>query len=176
MLEKEQREIANKLRVEWANTLAEKAEWLAAIDVIWPLTEYRYLAEQWLCNVDNFNAKAIVKRFILMPDSINKLEECLMEIKTNVSYYQTRLEIAYEILEQQKYIDKLRGLLRIMINHILVDAITYPNKFTKSDIAALIKLTQDKALQVDLPLSSLNRVKQKSLLETSNVNTISLSR
>ena len=169
MLEKEQREIANKLRVEWANTLAEKAEWLAAIDVIWPLTEYRYLAEQWLCNVDKFNAKAIVKRFILMPDSINKLEECLMEIKTNVSYYQTRLEIAYEILEQQKYIDKLRGLLRIMINHILVDAITYPNKFTKSDIAALIKLTQDKALQVDLPLSSLNRVKQKSLLETSNV-------
>jgi len=169
MLEKEQREIANKLRVEWANTLAEKAEWLAAIDVIWPLTEYRYLAEQWLCNVDNFNAKAIVKRFILMPDSINKLEECLMEIKTNASYYQTRLEIAYEILEQQKYIDKLRGLLRIMINHILVDAITYPNRFTKSDISALIKLTQDKALQVDLPLSSLNRVKQKSLLETSNV-------
>lgn len=169
MLEKNKPELANKLRLEWAKTLAEKAEWLAAIDAIWPLTEYRYLAEQWFNNTDKLSGKALVKRFILLPDSIDKLEDCLTALKNNPNYYQKRLDIAKEILNQQKDIEKLQGLLRLFINIIIADVITYPNAFSISDIAKLIELTQDKSLQVDMPISSLNLVKQTSLLTANSL-------
>ena len=164
MLEKQHFEIANKLKLYWAKTLAEKADWLAAIDVIWSLSEYRYLAEQWFNNMDIYDAKAIVKRLILIPNSIIKLERTLIEIKTEQAHYRVRLELANEILKNQQNIQKLQDLLRMMINEIIVDAITYPNELTKAKIAKLITLTEDRTLQIDLPISSLKLVRHKSLL------------
>lgn len=166
LLTKEQPELANKLRVEWAKTLAEKAEWIAAIEAIWPLAEFRYLAEQWFYHIDKFNAKAIVKRFILLPDSMDQLEESLLIIKNHPDYYQTRLDIAEQILEHQHDIVKLRGLLRILINVIIADVITYPNNLTKPDITKLIALTKDEALKIDIPVSSLKFIRHQALWES----------
>ncbi|OCG18263.1 bpX6 domain-containing protein [Gilliamella sp. WF3-4] len=174
MLEKDQPEIVDRLRLEWANALADRAEWLAAIDVIWPLPKYRYLAEEWFNNIDKLDAqaidaKAIVKRLILMPESIDKLEDRLTEIKNNPDFYQKRLGIAQQILEQQQYIENLRSLLRVLINNILADVVTYPNEFTKVDIAKLIELTQDKSLKIDMPNSSLTLARHKPLLESNRL-------
>ena len=166
LLEQEQPAIANKLRVEWAKTLADKAEWLAAIDAIWPLPEYRYLAEQWFSNTEKLNAKTIVKRFILMPDSIAELKTSLLSIKNNPDEHQLRFDIGKQILLYQQYIDKLRVLLHMFINIIIADAITYPNQLTRADIAKLIELTGDKALKFDIPISSLIMVKQHSLMDS----------
>ncbi|MWP62957.1 bpX6 domain-containing protein [Gilliamella sp. Pas-s25] len=159
ILEKTNQQLANKLRLEWTNTLAEKAEWLAAIDTIWPLTQYRHLAEKWFNYVDPLNPKAIVKRFILKPDdALDKLEDSLSIIKNTPSYYQKRLDIAQEIIAQQ-HVENLKSLLCVLINHIVLDAVTYPNTLTKFDIARLIAFTQDQSIRVDIPISSLASLK-----------------
>lgn len=170
ILEKTNQQVANKLRLEWANTLAEKAEWLAAIDAIWPLTQYRHLAEQWFNYVDPLNPKAIVKRFILKPgDALDKLEDSLAIIKNTPNYYQKRLDIAQEIIAQQKYAESLKSLLGVLINAIVLDVVTYPNTLTTVDIARLIAFTQDQSTRVDIPISSLaslKLVKPCSLVES----------
>lgn len=169
LLEKHNPTLANKLRFVWAQTLAERAEWLAAIDTIWPLKNHRNLTKKWFDyaeKTEEFNANIIIKKLILQPESISQYQQEIEQLQTDPQRYAQRLAIAVAILAHKQDISKLRSLLSSLINVIMFDMAHHKTSLTRADLIELIELTQDRALKIDLPAQQL-KVKTRQTLSES---------
>ncbi|WP_392564367.1 bpX6 domain-containing protein [Orbus wheelerorum] len=174
-LERDNQQSADNLRLIWANTLAERGEWLAAIDAIWPLKENRYLAEIWFDyaeKTEEYNANIIVKRLILQPDAISLYQQYIEQLQVDPTLYQERLALTFAILQHKKYIKNLRVLLSLLINVIISDIIQYTTAFNKADMLELLALSDDKALKFDLAMDRIKIKTHQSLAKDKNCQKI----
>lgn len=175
LLQDKNTDIANELRVVWAQTLAEQSEWLAAIDVIWPLKAYRYLAEEWFeyaKQAEEFNADVMIKQLILQPEVIDDYQPYLTQLQENPELYANRVAIAVSLLKHDCHISKLSILLRPLLNVIIADTLEYPSSISKHELLRLIELSQDKVLKAELPLQQLVVKTHKPLSQTNKRESI----
>lgn len=179
MLLKQQSPIlADKLRLDWALTLAERGEWLAAIDAIWPLKDSRHLAQKWFEyaeKTEEFNANIIIKRLILQPESINLYQDEIAQLQTDPNRYEQRLAIATTILAHRQDINKLRPLLSSLINVMIFDMAQHKTSLTRADLIRLIELTQDRALKIDLPAQQFKVKTRQTLSESRTLHSVTCS-
>ncbi|MGN6154093.1 MAG: bpX6 domain-containing protein, partial [Lysobacteraceae bacterium] len=72
-LEKTHPALAQRLRLHWGEALADRGEWLAAVDAVWPVPEARNLALGWLRIAEDagetLSARALVRRATVLPDT-----------------------------------------------------------------------------------------------------------
>lgn len=178
LLEKESSALANRLRLIWAETLAQQAEWLMAIEVIWPLKNYRYLADEWFNyagKTANLSASALVKRLILQPESIYQYQAYIETLQTDSTCYQQRLAIARAILQNKQEIAKLRAILSPLINAIISDMMQYANDFNRWELFELINLHTDSTLKHDLPLKDIKLKSYQSLIDNKQPQNVYIS-
>lgn len=175
LLENQNSPLADKLRLVWAQTLAQRAEWLAAIDAIWPLKNSRHLIQKWFDyaeKTEQFNANIIVKKLILQPESISEYQEELQQLQTDPNRYEERFAIATAILAHQKDSSKLGSLLSSFINVIIFDMSRHKTSLTRTDMIQLIELTQDKTLKNDLPNAQFIVKTYQPLSETKTLQSV----
>lgn len=160
LLEQHDSAIAEKLRLIWANTLAERGEWVTAIDVIWPLVEYRYLAEKWFEYAEKmaeFSGSILVKKLILCPDSLAYHAHYLETLQIDPDRYEERAVIALAILQNKQERSKLKPLLAALIHAIIADSVQYSVNLSRVNYIDLVNYCNDQALKMDLsPFSQIN--------------------
>ncbi|GFM75522.1 hypothetical protein PSCICM_13410 [Pseudomonas cichorii] len=143
-------EHAQRLRLEWAETLAAKGEWIKAVDVIWSLADERSRAAQWLLSAEaggeRLAAEALIKRAILLPDTLQAYGPYLTELRNDQARKSERLAIARALLANRKHTKTCAWLAAIFAGAIAADQQLEPTGLQK-----LIKLSNDPLLQADLP-------------------------
>lgn len=81
LLERGHPALAQKLRLAWGEHLADRGEWLSAVDAVWPVPEARQIAEHWLKIAEDsgleLGARALVRRAQLLPDTLDAYGERL---------------------------------------------------------------------------------------------------
>ncbi|MDF7670689.1 bpX6 domain-containing protein [Orbaceae bacterium ESL0721] len=175
LLQQKNQAAADKLRVIWAHTLAEKGEWLQAIDAIWPIKSGRQLAQKWFEYAEKmapFNGNILVKKLILQPDAITDYQKEIEQLQSDPDRFEQRLAIAQAILAHQHEIKKLHPLLSSLINVIIFDMANHESALTRGDLMRLIDLTQDRTLKADLPSQQLTVRKQQKLSESTTLKSI----
>lgn len=86
-LESRDPELANKLRLLWADSLADAGDYAAAVMVIWPITEARHIAADWMRRVIDAGGRA----------GAEMLARYLVEFSDQPGY----VEKAFAILEDE---------------------------------------------------------------------------
>lgn len=148
-------EQANRLHLEWAQSLADKGMWLQAVDVIWRLPAERQRAAQWLLNAEAAGGKlavyALVKRAILLPDTVEGYGDWVEQLRDDPQRVAERADLAQALLQNKDQQEALGWLSGAMTHAILADQASGHGRLSHNELQALIKMSQDGLLQADLP-------------------------
>jgi hypothetical protein len=171
MLEKRWPDPAKRLRLEWADALALQGDWLGAVEVVWPLTEHRDKACTWLASAEagggQLAARALVKRALLLPDTLSAYAEYLTALRDERELHRERGAIAEALLALKGNLGQASQLARILAPATLVDQLSGVGKLNKRELQKLLKLTNDRLLSADLPSQALPVEIREPLLERS---------
>lgn len=140
----------------WAQNLALKGNYAAAVDTIWPLATERAQAIEWIDKAIEFGGPRagamLVKRILLMPSELDELRTAVLELARRDDDHtaEERAAFAREAL-RLKPNDELRLLVRPIIRRLAADNATDPRLISAGEIAALVELSRDRALRTDFP-------------------------
>ena len=155
MLEKKWPDPARRLRLEWAQALAAKGDWLDAVDAAWPVPEAREQAAQWLQYAEaqggTLAARALVQRALLLPDTWPRYADTLQTLRLDAGKYRERAALAHALLAMQKKSPALASLARTVAGPILADQSRGVGELNRKMLQNLVNLTGDRLLQADLP-------------------------
>lgn len=155
LLEPNWPDAAKRLRVEWAQSLAEQGKWLDAVDAVWRLPEEQHQAQQWLLNAESAGgqlaARALVTRSLLLPDTLDIYQSYLSKLIHTADRYQDRAALAVELLAVQQHTPASRGLAKGLVRTMISDQFSGHAQLTGNEITKLIALSDDKVLKNDLP-------------------------
>ncbi|MBX8554257.1 hypothetical protein K5D56_01545 [Pseudomonas cichorii] len=161
-------EHAQRLRLEWAEALADKGEWIKAVDVIWSLTHERPRAAQWLLNAEaggeKLAAQALVKRAMLLPDTLQAYESFLTELRNDPARKTERLAIARALIANRKHTKTCAWLTTIFLGAIAAD-----QQLESAGLQQLAKLSNDPLMQADLPRLSFKPLPSLPLREAPDI-------
>ncbi|WP_116520746.1 MULTISPECIES: bpX6 domain-containing protein [Achromobacter] len=156
-------EAANRLRMEWAEMLCARGDWLEAVEAIWPLPEERERAAQWLCLAERagggLSARALVKRAMLLPDTLNPQSDLLRMLFEDPAASHARSEMLQALLLVQAQTPKksdaqqsaIARLANQLIAPLLEDHGAQRTSLASKDLKTLIAFSGDALLQADLP-------------------------
>lgn len=155
LLELKWPDAAKRLRIEWAQSLAEQGKWLEAVDAVWSLPEQQNQAQQWLLNAESAGgqlaARALVKRALLLPDTLDIYQPYLLKLIQTTERYQERAALILELLAVQQHTPASRGLIKVLVRTMISDQFSGHAQLTGNEITKLIALSGDKVLKNDLP-------------------------
>jgi len=155
LLQKKWPELADRLRLEWAESLTDKGLWLQAVDVIWPLPAERQRATQWLLNAEaaggTLAVGALVKRAILLPDTLSACGPWIEQLRDDPGRASERAALAQALLQQQAHGQALAWLAGAVVRAVLADHARGPGPLSQAQLRALVGMSRDKQLEVDLP-------------------------
>ncbi|NWF11835.1 hypothetical protein HX810_29595 [Pseudomonas salomonii] len=167
MLQAKSPEAADRLRLEWAESLIAKGLWLQAVDVIWSLPAERPRAAQWLLNAEaaggRLGIEALVKRAILLPETLNAYGPWVEQLRDDPTRASERSALAQALLLHKANTTALAWLAGATVQAILADQFSDQGQLTHNQLQALVKMSRDKALQADLPGQALKRTPVVSL-------------
>lgn len=167
MLQDRWPESADRLRLEWAESLTGKGLWLQAVDVIWSLPAERERAAQWLLNAEAAGGRlavgALVKRAILLPDTLVAYGVWVEQLRDDPQRFTERAVLAETLLLHKNQTEALAWLTRATIHAIIADQACGRGRLTQSQLQTLVKMSKDKLLQADLPAKALARPSDLSL-------------
>lgn len=153
----------NRLRVEWAEMLCARGDWLEAVEAIWPLPAERERAAQWICVAERagggLSARALVKRAMLLPDTLDPQSDLLHTLCEDSAASPARREMLQALLlvhaqtpqksDTQK--SAIARLANLLIAALLEDHVAQRASLASKDLKTLIALSGDALLQADLP-------------------------
>ena len=146
---------ADRLRLEWAESLTRKGLWLQAVEVIWPLTAERQRAAQWLLDAEAAGGKlalgALVKRAVLLPDTLQAYAEWVEQLRDDPARHAERAALAEILLQHKTHVSALAWLAGAIVHAVLADQIDGHCRLTHLQLQALVSMSKDKLLQADLP-------------------------
>ncbi|NWB95612.1 hypothetical protein HX882_06885 [Pseudomonas gingeri] len=161
---------SERLRIEWAEMLVGQGDWLEAVEVIWPLPKSRERARQWLLSAEaaggGLAAAALAKRAVLLPDTLEVHEPYLRALRDDPQRSGERADLALALLKVSPATGKVQSMAAAIVHGVLADhAGGHPGLIPK-ELAALVKLSGDELLKLDMPsglitqqgLSALNGV------------------
>lgn len=156
-LEKKWPDAAHRLRAEWGEALAQKGEWLAAVDAVWPAKTLRERAGAWLLAAESAGgelaARALVQRAVLMPDTIAVHSDRLLNLRDDRSLHRERAALARALLQAAGHGEASRALAALVAGPLLADQAEGHGGFAKAELQKLVTLSGDAMLQADMPAS-----------------------
>ena len=168
MLEPKQPQIADRLRLEWAESLVAKGLWLHAVEVVWSLPDERPRAAQWLLNAEAAGGRlameALVKRAILLPQTIEAYGSWLEQLRDDPARSAERDALAQALLAHKSETAALAWLAGATVHAVLADQLSGCGGLNFNQLQALVKMSRDKLLQADLPGQALKRPPVRSLV------------
>ncbi|MET1077283.1 MAG: bpX6 domain-containing protein [Pseudomonas sp.] len=163
MLQDKWPDVANRLRLEWAEMLGARGEWLEAVEAIWSLTQERERACHWLRQAESaggtLSGRALVKRALLLPDTLQAYADYLTRLRDDPQCYPERAALIHGLCTvykqtQKKSQDQLEAfarLARVVIGPALEDHASLRAPLENHQLQNLIALSRDPLLQADLP-------------------------
>ena len=172
-LEKKWPDVAARLREEWAQALAAQGEWLRAVEVIWPIAARRQQAAEWLLSAEaaggRLGAAALVKRAVLMPDTLKDCAAQLEELRDGADLHAQRHAMAQAILALQTPHPQAAKLARVIGPGLLADQATDHARLSRHELQRVMGLGGDVLFEVDAPLAQLPTAQVKSLVSHATV-------
>lgn len=172
MLENKWPDPARRLRLEWAETLGEQGDWLGAVEAIWPIEEARERACAWLRSAEaaggHLAARALVKRAILLPDTLDEYADYLGALRDDAGRYRERTVIADALLTLSGKAGRAASLARILVPQILADQARGVGRLNKKNMQRLLTLADNKLLNADLPNQALPVFNPTPLVQASD--------
>lgn len=148
-------ESADRLRLEWAESLTRKGLWLQAVEVIWPLRAERERAAQWLLDAEAAGGTlalgALVKRAALLPDTLQAYAEWVEQLRDDPARHAERAALAEILLQHKTHVNALAWLAAAMVHAVLADQNDGHGRLSHLQLQALVSMSKDKLLQADLP-------------------------
>ncbi|KAF1066304.1 bpX6 domain-containing protein [Variovorax sp.] len=146
---------ANRLRLEWGEALAQRGEWLRAVDAVWPLPAAREQAIAWLLAAEaaegQLAARALVQRAVLLPDTLAACAPRLRALRDDPRLHRERAALATELLAVTQHNDGSRGLAAAVIPALVADHAHGEGRLGAKEMQGLLRLHADPLLQADMP-------------------------
>lgn len=174
-LEKTHPVLANRLRLHWGEALADRGDWLAAVDAVWPVPEARNLAAGWLRIAEDagetLSARALVRRAQLLPDTPTVHADRLRmlarpggdAVDIDVAA-DARSALADALLAVHARTPAIAAITNALLPAIACDRAAGRNALGKSKLDKLLSLGGDPYLKADLPAWSLPPIVQQPAL------------
>ncbi|MGY2097737.1 bpX6 domain-containing protein [Pseudomonas simiae] len=167
LLHAKQPQIADRLRLEWAESLIAKGLWLQAVEVVWSLPQERPRAAQWLLDAEAAGGRlaigALVKRAILLPQTLDAYGPWIEQLRDDPSRCAERAALAHALLAHKSDTVALAWLAGATVHAVLADQLSGRGGLNFNQLQSLVKMSRDKCLQADLPGQSLKRPAVRSL-------------
>lgn len=173
-LEKTRPELAVKLRLLWGESLADRGEWLAAADAVWPVPQARNLAIEWLRIAEEggaaLSARALVRRAEKLPDTLEKYGERIRALTLPGEGEQAeiaaaaRSALADALLDVKQRNPAVAGIANALLPAIAADRAAGRNALGKSRLNKLLSLGGDPYLKADLPAWQLPTASKRTSL------------
>nr|WP_314566628.1 bpX6 domain-containing protein [uncultured Pseudomonas sp.] len=168
LLQAKQPQIADRLRLEWAESLVAKGLWLQAVDVVWSLPDERPRAAQWLLNAEAAGGSlaigALVKRAILLPQTMEAYGPWIEQLRDDPARFAERDALAHALLAHKSDTAALAWLAGATVHAVLADQLKGCGGLNFNQLQSLVKMSRDKLLQADLPGQALKRPPVRSLV------------
>lgn len=169
-------EMANRLREEWGQLLAQKGEWLRAVDAVWPVVAAREQAVAWLLAAESADgrlaARALVQRALLLPDTLGACAERLRALRDDPLLHRERAALASELLAVSGHNASSRGLISVLAPALLADHSGSHGRMHKRAFQALMRLDADPLLRLDMPGSEMPGFETRPLAKQSSLLTL----
>lgn len=158
--------LALKLRLAWAEDLAERGDWLGAVDAVWPVPHARHLAAEWLRIAetadDGLSMRALVRRAELLPDTLDlhagRIEACIAGVSSAegeapdpVRDAAERAALAAALLKVGQRTAAVAKIAAALLPAVAADRSANVNTLGKRDLDRLLELSGDPYLQADVP-------------------------
>lgn len=176
LLEKQQPELANRLRLEWAQALILRGDWLTAVDVVWQLEGSRHLAAEWLQIAETaggtLGARVLVQQALRLPDTLIRHREKILTIVEDAARFRDRWELATALLSFKERNAAVSELAIALLPRLVVDRIQGLNPLTSDQHSRLLKIASDSLLKTDISnFSPPKQLKELALADTSTSET-----
>jgi tetratricopeptide (TPR) repeat protein len=165
-LENTKPELAIKLRLAWGEALAERGEWLTAMETVWPIAQARNLALHWLQAAEaageRLSARALVRRAEHLPDTLERYGERLLALADPDTDADARFAVAQALLEAKTHNAATRAIAAAIAPALLADRAERRHDMSKAHLRKVLHLSDDPWLSVDAPELSVPAVKAKA--------------
>lgn len=166
-------EAANRLRGEWGRSLAERGEWLQAVEAVWPVAALREQAIEWLLVAEaaqgQLAARALVLRAQLMPDTLAACAVRLQAVRDDPLLHRERAALATELAAVSRHSDASRGLVAVLTPALLADNAHGLGSTERRTLQALMRSNADPLLQADMPAGEIPGFEVQPLMARSVV-------
>ncbi|MDQ0569455.1 hypothetical protein QFZ42_001289 [Variovorax paradoxus] len=166
-------EMANRLREEWGQSLAQRGEWLQAVDAVWPVAAAREQAMTWLLAAedadDRLAARALVQRALLLPDTLDACAERLRALRDAPLLHRERAALASELLAVADHNATSRGLVAVLAPALIADHAGGHGRMDKRSFQSLLRIHGDQMLRADMPGGEMPGFEPRLLTARSNV-------
>jgi hypothetical protein len=162
---------AKRLRLEWAEALAVRGDWLQAVEVIWPIKEARDQAASWLRSAEAaggaLGARGLVRRAALLPDTMGRYAETVTALRDGPDAANERNAVAEALLAQREQSAETSRLASLLTGAILADHALGRGRLGRKELQDLVAKANDPLLMADLPSPSLPGAAREPLLRQS---------
>ena len=168
LLQARQPQLADRLRLEWAESLIAKGLWLQAVEVVWSLPQERPRAAQWLLDAEAAGGRlaigALVKRAILLPHTMEAYGPWIEQLRDDPARCAERDALAHALLAHKSDTVALAWLAGATVHAVIADQLSGRGGLNFNQLQSLVKMSRDKLLQADLPGQALKRPAIRSLV------------
>ncbi|HEU0253940.1 MAG TPA: bpX6 domain-containing protein, partial [Pyrinomonadaceae bacterium] len=155
-LEKTNKEQAVELRRIWAEVLADAGNYAGAVDVLWPVTNERLRAREWMDRAIDVGgpvaARMLARKLSLVPEEFADVRDRSLAFLEDESFEQRTARLLFaRTLCQGERNAQTRTLARATARAILRDAGQDYHAFKPKEFQRLVDFSGDGALRADVP-------------------------
>lgn len=155
-LERKNKGQAPKLRVMWAESLAEGGNYAGAVDVIWPIKEERTRAREWMdCAIEvggPVAARMLARKLVVAPEDFDDIRRRALTFLEDESLEQQETRATFaEALCFGENSSEARTLARVTVRAVLRDAGQNNSSLSPKHFNRLVNFTGDGPLRTDVP-------------------------
>lgn len=166
----EQSELAQAVRREYALYLADRGDFVAAVELAWSVPDLQVQAAQWLLQAEQMSAlsevDALVLRALLSPQSLRVRESTLRSICFAETEFERREWLARALAARPKNEPGLAQIAAWLYAPLLADRLHGRNALSESSLNELRARTNDPLLKQDLPPMQLPVLPERCKLGT----------
>jgi hypothetical protein len=150
-----------KLRLAWGESLADRGDYLGAVEAVWPVPEARNAAMHWLRLAEQggatLSARALVQRALLLPDTLHAYRDRILALaeEEDAAAMAARAAFADALLAVKGKSDTLRALAAALLPALIADRAANANALTRPQLNRLEELAADGLAKADLPPAQL---------------------
>ena len=155
-LEKTHNEQAEKLRLVWADSLAEGGNYAGAVDVIWPIQSERARAREWMDRAIEAGGpvagRMLARKVSTFPEDFDDIRRRALTFLEDegLEQQETRASFA-QALSAGENTGEARTLARVTARAILRDAGQYTSSLGNKHFTRLVNFSGDGPLRTDVP-------------------------